>query len=86
MRFVVHLVSLHLDVAGADENVLKEASENWKLEVIKNLESRTSMQRDSICSWELVNVVTSHFLKHGLTLFNIFYHNGFRMKIVQLRS
>lgn len=32
-------------VRGADENVLKEASENWKLEVIKNLESRTSMQR-----------------------------------------
>lgn len=35
-------------IEGADENVLKEASENWKLEVIKNLESRTSMQRSLI--------------------------------------
>ena len=25
--------------------MLKEASENWKLEVIRNLESRTSLQR-----------------------------------------
>ena len=52
VRSDVHPVSLHFDAAGADENVLKEASENWKLEVIKNLESRTSMQRDPICSWK----------------------------------
>eukprot|EP00931_Biecheleriopsis_adriatica_P016452 TRINITY_DN12111_c0_g1_i3.p1 TRINITY_DN12111_c0_g1~~TRINITY_DN12111_c0_g1_i3.p1 ORF type:complete len:869 (-),score=183.58 TRINITY_DN12111_c0_g1_i3:177-2783(-) len=31
-----------------DESELKEASENWKLEVIKNLESRTSVQRSLI--------------------------------------
>eukprot|EP00931_Biecheleriopsis_adriatica_P016451 TRINITY_DN12111_c0_g1_i2.p1 TRINITY_DN12111_c0_g1~~TRINITY_DN12111_c0_g1_i2.p1 ORF type:complete len:867 (-),score=169.93 TRINITY_DN12111_c0_g1_i2:158-2758(-) len=31
-----------------DESELKEASENWKLEIIKNLESRTSVQRSLI--------------------------------------
>ncbi|CAE7253033.1 kif19 [Symbiodinium sp. CCMP2456] len=36
------------DAVEGDENVLKEASENWKLEVIRNLESRTSLQRSLI--------------------------------------
>ncbi|CAK9089719.1 unnamed protein product [Durusdinium trenchii] len=35
-------------LAGGDENELKEASENWKLDLIRNLESRTSLQRSLI--------------------------------------
>eukprot|EP00930_Biecheleria_cincta_P068804 TRINITY_DN5662_c0_g4_i1.p1 TRINITY_DN5662_c0_g4~~TRINITY_DN5662_c0_g4_i1.p1 ORF type:complete len:866 (+),score=155.76 TRINITY_DN5662_c0_g4_i1:60-2657(+) len=33
---------------GGDESELKEASEHWKLEVIRNLETRTSLQRSLI--------------------------------------
>ena len=36
--------------------MLKEASENWKLEVIRNLESRTSLQRPSALLFPLLFV------------------------------
>ena len=38
-------------MSQGDENLLKEASENWKLEVIRNLESRTSLQRPGLNSF-----------------------------------
>ena len=71
VRSDVHPVSLHFDAAGADENVLKEASENWKLEVIKNLESRTSMQRDPICSWKGCCLNFSLYFQY---IFNIYIY------------
>lgn len=71
VRSDVHPVSLHFDSAGADENVLKEASENWKLEVIKNLESRTSMQRDPICSWKGCCLNFSLYFQY---IFNIYIY------------
>ena len=63
--------STYFDAAGADENVLKEASENWKLEVIKNLESRTSMQRDPICSWKGCCLNFSLYFQY---IFNIYIY------------